>query len=71
MIRIYLIRFNKFDLDLRWLVEDAATSEILPARSISIQSPSLTQNDDQRALYSIQTQGVLVWSGDHATIKES
>lgn len=51
-------------------MEDAATLEIWPAESVTIQPKSTTHHDEQRTLYSIQTIGVLVWSGQHATIKE-
>lgn len=71
MTRAYNIRFNKFDTSLRWLVEDAATLEVWPAESITIQPQSTTYHDDQRTLYFIQAIGVLVWSGQHATIKQS
>ncbi len=71
MTRAYNIRFNKFDTSLRWLVEDAATLEFWPAEAIEIETPSHTYHDDQRTLYFIQAIGVLVWSGQRATIKTS
>lgn len=71
MTRTFLVRFNKFNTTLKWLVEDAATLESWPAESVRILTPSETNHDEARTLYSVRATGVLVWTGQRATIKES
>ena len=71
MIRTYNIRFNRLNPQdpNRWVVEDSATHLIQTASHIDINVPTQTVEDHDRTVYSIQATGVLVWSGQAATIK--